>query len=620
MDKRIGVLVIASRQDPGHGSLEPDAAGYVRLLLPLQYPTLADHVQVRVVAPEDVANFEADALVFNRSVLPSALMVDDIARHCRETETRLVYDLDDALLSLSPSHVDYEHYRSLRPAIIRSVEVADQVFVSSEPLKRQVQPHNASVEVIPNVLDERLFCPPAPPRRDGVVRFVFMGTITHGDDLALIQPAIQKAHKAFGKRVSFSLIGGVPRHMTPRRWVPIAIPPAALRSYPSFTTWLSVQNAWHVGLAPLLDTEFNRAKSYLKYLDYAVLGLPGIFSDVEPFRPVVRHGANGLLCDASPEAWYDAIATMVENVALREAVAQAARQDFLAHHSLAACSAGALARWQRLVPQPRGIRRRPAQWPGRDADTPEPPPVPINREAVADRYLAGSGIEIGALQNPLRLSARARVKYVDRMSNEDLWTHYPELKGQRLVPVDIIDDGERLLTFPDGGLDFIVANHFLEHCEDPIQTLESFARVLRPGGVTYLAIPDKRYTFDKHRTPTPLEHLIRDHEEGPVRSRHGHFEEWVRFVQPEAQQQPVTETEVRRRVEDLERMNYSIHFHAWRPEDFREFLEYIAAHLPLRIELFASAGMEMLVVLRREDDRPAPAASLSGQGDAAAPV
>ena len=37
------------------------------------------------------------------------------------------------------------------------------------------------------------------------------------------------------------------------------------------------------------------------------------------------------------------------------------------------------------------------------------------REAVAGIFLRGDGIEIGALHQPLRMPAAARVKYVDRM-------------------------------------------------------------------------------------------------------------------------------------------------------------------------------------------------------------
>src|SRR4028119_2450886 len=89
-------------------------------------------------------------------------------------------------------------------------------------------------------------------------------------------------------------------------------------------------------------------------------------------------------------------------------------------------------------------------------------------------YLQGQGLEVGALHEPLQLSAKANVKYVDRLSVTDLRRHYPELNSLKLVDVDIIDDGERLATIPNSSQDFVIANHMLEHCMNPIQTLQTF--------------------------------------------------------------------------------------------------------------------------------------------------
>jgi hypothetical protein len=44
--------------------------------------------------------------------------------------------------------------------------------------------------------------------------------------------------------------------------------------------------------------------------------------------------------------------------------------------------------------------------------------------------------------------------------------------------------------------------------------------------VLFLSVPDKRYTFDKYRSVTSLEHLIRDHCDGPKVSREDHFRDY----------------------------------------------------------------------------------------------
>ena len=143
----------------------------------------------------------------------------------------------------------------------------------------------------------------------------------------------------------------------------------------------------------------------------------------------------------------------------------------------------------------------------------------FRRRRLAKRYLKGDGLEIGALHYPLWVPSGVRVRYVDRLGVADLHGHYPELPVHKLVAVDVIDDGEKLSSQPDSSADFIIANHFIEHTEDPLDTLASHLRVLRPGGVIFMAVPDRRRTFDERRAPTPLEHIVKDHVEGAARSR-----------------------------------------------------------------------------------------------------
>ena len=87
--------------------------------------------------------------------------------------------------------------------------------------------------------------------------------------------------------------------------------------------------------------------------------------------------------------------------------------------------------------------------------------VALNRGAIADIYIKGAGIEIGALHSPLPVPKQAKVKYVDRMSVADLRKHYPEKKTSNLVAVDIVDNGETLAMLANDSQDFVIANHFL---------------------------------------------------------------------------------------------------------------------------------------------------------------
>lgn len=216
------------------------------------------------------------------------------------------------------------------------------------------------------------------------------------------------------------------------------------------------------------------------------------------------------------------------------------------------------------------------------------------RKELARKYLAGEGIEIGALHMPLWVPRQASVRYVDRMAVKDLRKHYPELAGLKLVEPNVVDDGEALGTFESESLDFVIANHFIEHTEDPLGTLVNHARVLRPGGVLYLAVPDKRETFDRERAVTPIEHLVRDRDEGPAWSRRAHFEDWARHVDKA--------DDVDGHATKLMEEDYSIHFHVWTLEAFRDLLEYARREMRLPfelLELVPNTG-EFIAVLRKE--------------------
>jgi predicted SAM-dependent methyltransferase len=217
------------------------------------------------------------------------------------------------------------------------------------------------------------------------------------------------------------------------------------------------------------------------------------------------------------------------------------------------------------------------------------------RREIASQYLKGEGIEVGPLNAPLEVPAGVKVHYIDRMSVEELRQQYPELAEVNLADVDIIDDGETLAGTPDNSWDFVIANHMIEHCQNPIGALENFLRVLKPEGIVYMGVPDKRYTFDRDRPLTSLDHLIRDYKEGPEWSRLPHYEEYVRLVDK------FPEEQVAGRMQHLLDIDYSIHFHVWTAETFPEFLEYCQKNLffGFDIKLFQENFGELICILKK---------------------
>lgn len=218
------------------------------------------------------------------------------------------------------------------------------------------------------------------------------------------------------------------------------------------------------------------------------------------------------------------------------------------------------------------------------------------RQRYANRYIQGQGIEIGALHSPLKVSPeRASVVYIDRMDNRQLRRHYPELKSHNFVEVGIVDDGEKLEKIGSTSQDFVIANHFIEHCEDPLSTLQNHIRVLKKGGIIFWSVPNKVYTFDKQRPITSTEHLWRDHLRGSIFSRKKHYQEWVKNILG------LSGKEADKKIKELITNKSSIHCHVWTPSSFKKFLNFAKIKLSLHfkiIELTTNLN-EFIVVLEK---------------------
>jgi len=192
--------------------------------------------------------------------------------------------------------------------------------------------------------------------------------------------------------------------------------------------------------------------------------------------------------------------------------------------------------------------------------------------------LVGKGLEIGPLHEPLPQSPGASVDHVDRLPLEDLRKHYPELPPEKIVTPDILDDAETLGRIADGTYDFVSASHVIEHMRNPIGALENWCRVLKPAGLLYLVVPDKRATFDRSREQTTLEHMVLDYRD-PSRDRdREHFLEWSTKVDGKVGEHAVEA------ARHLEQMDYSIHFHVFLPSDVATLLTWFSANVqPLEV-------------------------------------
>lgn len=216
------------------------------------------------------------------------------------------------------------------------------------------------------------------------------------------------------------------------------------------------------------------------------------------------------------------------------------------------------------------------------------------REFFSKMFIRGSGIEIGALNMPTVIDTNfADVKYVDFFSNIELKEVYGEI-AQEAVSVDIVEDGEKLISIKDESLDFIIANHMLEHCENFFKTILLHYQKLNKGGVLFYTIPDKRFSFDIDRDITTLEHFVEDLKVENTDNNEDYME-WIKKVN-----KVTGDNEVSHSFESLCEQRYRIHFHVFNVESIMSAMEYLKNNLiDIQIETVTRNINEVLIILRK---------------------
>ena len=266
---------------------------------------------VRMSAATLLANLRDDAVdgvIIQRDAVPPDLAGPLLAA-MEARGLRHLHELDDDLLAVPADKDPQGHYKAYAPTLTRLLGAAGCVTVSTEALAVRVRDMNPDVEVLPNRLALRLWRGPLPRREaDGMVRALYMGSHTHGEDLALVLPALAGVA---ARHPNFRLaVIGVQDAPLPR-WIERIEIPEDARNYPDFTGWLKAQSGrFDLGLAPLAARDFNLHKSDLKLLEYGALGLPVLASDL----PVYSASGTGMdhVTLVPPDGWDAALGAAIE--------------------------------------------------------------------------------------------------------------------------------------------------------------------------------------------------------------------------------------------------------------------------------------------------------------------
>ncbi len=272
---------------------------------------------------------------FNDPQLASAMFY-----HRDKLGKKVVIDLDDNYLDVQPSHPLYDKMKPTkkdRAYVSTILSFADVITVSTLPLKQRMQEHfkqvygiDKTIIVVPNMNDIKDWnFKPVEKNKDKIV-IGYSGSNSHYDDLKMMFPALARIMDKYPD-VYFESIGALGKENI--ELFACFSEEAKLRCDILASTWTFNEypehlskHKWDIGIAPLVDTDFTRSKSPIKFFEYSMYKIPTIASKVYPYyvpsfdKDVITHEVNGLL--VNDEEWFDALEKLILDKKEREFLGQ----------------------------------------------------------------------------------------------------------------------------------------------------------------------------------------------------------------------------------------------------------------------------------------------------------
>jgi glycosyltransferase involved in cell wall biosynthesis len=251
----------------------------------------------------------------------------------------VIIDTDDHY-QLSDSHVLKKEWKlnHRAEALIYNFSQADAIMVTTPYLKYVVSQFNKNVEVFPNTIDfeqpQFIPNPEIKAMKSELVNIGWSGSVTHLEDLQLIEGEILSLNKSSFKDYKFMLAGFYEGDSIWHKYEKIFTSNYILddNNYGRINaadvySYAQAYNLMDIGLIPLRYNEFNRAKSELKMLEMGAFGLGVIVSDVESYQWMSKHGKNCLV--AGKKDWYKSMRRLIENPELRKDLGSQLKEDVM---------------------------------------------------------------------------------------------------------------------------------------------------------------------------------------------------------------------------------------------------------------------------------------------------
>lgn len=304
-------------------------------------------------------NLNLDIIIFQRAYFGKIKInldfVKSLFKKIKDNNIKIFYDIDDDLLGIDETHIDYDEISKLRDIYKFIIMNSDLITVSTSYLKGQLMEYNENIIIIPNTLMKLWnFNPHTKIKKlktKKSIKIGYFGTLSHGEDIKLLENAINNVKNHFlDKEIIFEVVGVCPESYKwitkiniPRKYniklpfkdniksiVAYSLSKLNLLTYsipyPNFVSWMNDEMDWDVAVAPLENSNINKSKSNLKYLEYTALNIPGVYSNVGPYTEI-SETRSGLVVNNTTKEWKNALISLIEDDELYKTVLCNARED-----------------------------------------------------------------------------------------------------------------------------------------------------------------------------------------------------------------------------------------------------------------------------------------------------
>lgn len=258
---------------------------------------------------------EYDIIYMQRELFPFAPPL--VERWLKRRGAVLLYDYDDALFIKKASR--YNPIATLLRSpdkTLRLFRLVDCVVAGNDWLRDAAVAQGGKAVTIEVAEDTSRIPMHAPHTGDKAVTIGWLGSPSTVKYLNLIAPVLREIAARYPS-VRFEVMGGGDFSMEGVPW--------RLSEW-SLEGEIAALSRFDIGLMPLPMEDWAKGKSGGKARTYMAAGVVPVCAAIGYNLQLIRPGETGFLC-STPEQWQDTIARLIEDPALRQKVATAARAD-----------------------------------------------------------------------------------------------------------------------------------------------------------------------------------------------------------------------------------------------------------------------------------------------------